>query len=126
MRVQATGAQPYRSLWLQEALQGEEDQPPLRGAQRADVAIIGGGYVGLWTALRIKEQAPSCDVAIVEQDICGGGASGRNGGQVHSWWENLSALIRICGTEEALRLGHASQAAVDELATVTETYGIDA
>ena len=91
MRGRTTVEQPHRSLWLQEALQGEEVQLPLSGAQRADVAIIGGGYVGLWTALRIKEQVPSCDVAIVEQDICGGGASGRNGGQAHSWWENLSA-----------------------------------
>ena len=120
------GTRPHRSLWLHEALRGEEDQPPLAGARRADVAIIGGGYVGLWTALRLKEQAPSCDVAIVEQDICGGGASGRNGGQVHSWWESLSALIHTCGVEEALRLGHASQAAVDELAAIETTYGIDA
>src|SRR5438876_1163381 len=64
----------HRSLWLREALRGEADQSPLVGAQRADIAIIGGGYVGLWTALRLKEHAPSCDVALIEQDVCGGGA----------------------------------------------------
>ena len=36
-----------RSLWLREALQGEDVEPPLQGAQRADIAIVGGGYVGL-------------------------------------------------------------------------------
>ncbi len=45
----------HRSLWLQEAQQGETDELPLEGAQRADIAIIGGGYVGLWTALRIAD-----------------------------------------------------------------------
>lgn len=128
--MSASVAQPprHRSLWLQEALQREDEvtATPLSGAQRADIAIIGGGYVGLWTALRIKEREPACDVAIVEQDICGGGASGRNGGQVHAWWENLGALIRICGTEEALRLARASQEAVEEVASLPERWGIDA
>jgi glycine/D-amino acid oxidase-like deaminating enzyme len=118
----------HRSLWLREALlaEGEKAAGTLVGAQRADVAIVGGGYVGLWTALRLKEREPSCDVAIVEQDICGGGASGRNGGQVHAWWESLGALIRICGTAEAVRLAYASQEAVEEVATLPERWGIDA
>ena len=48
-----------RSLWLQEALarDGEDDAPPLRGDERADVCIVGGGYAGLWTALHLKELA---------------------------------------------------------------------
>ena len=44
-----------------------------------DVTIVGGGYTGLWTAINLKEQEPAMKVAIVEKDICGGGASGRNG-----------------------------------------------
>ncbi|HXN08512.1 MAG TPA: FAD-dependent oxidoreductase, partial [Candidatus Acidoferrales bacterium] len=67
----------HRSLWLLQSLSEGSDAAPLAGSARADVAIIGGGYVGLWTALRIKELEPSCDVAIIEKDICGGGASGR-------------------------------------------------
>jgi ribulose 1,5-bisphosphate synthetase/thiazole synthase len=79
-----TAAPPHRSLWLQEVAGDCPDAPPLQGSRRADVAIIGGGFVGLWAALRIKELAPAADVAILEQDICGGGASGRNGGLVLS------------------------------------------
>src|ERR671921_2480856 len=104
----------HRSLWLQEVLGDAPVEPPLKGAARADVAIVGGGYVGLWTAIRIKENDPSCDVVLLEADVCGAGASGRNGGMVLSWWPKLGSLTKLCGTEEALRLGQASQAAIDE------------
>jgi putative aminophosphonate oxidoreductase len=116
----------HRSLWLREVLGDAAPRPPLEGAQRADVAIAGGGYVGLWTAIRIKERDPACDVAILERDICGGGASGRNGGMVLSWWPKIASLTRICGTEEAVRLGRASEAAIGEIETFCATHGIDA
>ncbi|MBV8671518.1 MAG: amine oxidase, partial [Candidatus Eremiobacteraeota bacterium] len=48
----------HRSLWLQETLPDQPVCDPLVGDARADIAIIGGGYVGLWTALRIKELEP--------------------------------------------------------------------
>src|SRR4051794_39207232 len=106
----------HRSLWLREALAGAEDQPPLSGHLRADVCIVGGGFTGLWTALTLAEQDPSLDVAIVEGDVCGGGASGRNGGFVLSLWAKLEALEGVCGAEEAARLARASAAAVGEIA----------
>jgi glycine/D-amino acid oxidase-like deaminating enzyme len=115
-----------RAFWLQEALGDAPPEPPLRGADRADVAIVGGGYVGLWTAIRIKEKDPGCDVVLLEQDVCGGGASGRNGGMVLSWWQKLSSLLKICGEEEALRLGRASEAAIDEIRAFCEANGVDA
>ncbi len=116
----------HRSLWLQEALGDAPIAPPLRGTERADVVIIGGGYVGLWTAIRIKERDPACTVAIVERDVCGGGASGRNGGFVLSWWAKLPTLVTLCGREEALRAARASEAAVDEVGTFCEAHGIGA
>lgn len=115
----------HRSLWLQEVLDDTVPVPALEGAARADVAIIGGGYVGLWTAIRIKEKDPSCDVVLLEQDVCGGGASGRNGGMVLSWWPKLSSLTKLCGEEEALRLGRASETAVGEMGAFCEEHGID-
>lgn len=115
----------HRSLWLKEALDGASGAPLLQGAERADVVIIGGGYVGLWTAIRIKEHDPRCQVTIVEQDVCGGGASGRNGGFVLSWWAKLPTLIKLCGTEAGLRAARASEAAVDEVRTFCEAHGID-
>jgi glycine/D-amino acid oxidase-like deaminating enzyme len=100
-------------------------QPSLRGAARADVAIAGGGFVGLWSAIRIKQADPGCDVVLLEQDICGGGASGRNGGMVLSWWPKLASLVGLCGAEEAIRLGRASEAAIDEVQGFCEAHGID-
>src|SRR5215212_2075584 len=101
---------PHRSLWLEEALTPDEPAaPPLEGAARADVAIMGGGYAGLWTAIRIKQREPSCDVVVLEQDICGGGASGRNGGFAISWWAKLGTLVELCGREGALALAHAAE-----------------
>jgi putative aminophosphonate oxidoreductase len=115
------------SLWLTEALAaGEEDAPRLEGEERADVCIVGGGYCGLWTALRLKEHDPSLDVVLVEGNLCGWGPSGRNGGFVLSWWAKFAKLEHQCGAEEALRLAHASAAAVDELGDFCEANGIDA
>ena len=118
---------PHRSLWLDEALSpGEPAAPPLEGAARADVAIMGGGYAGLWTAIRIKQREPSCDVVVLEQDICGGGASGRNGGFAISWWAKLGTLVQLCGAEGALELARACEAAVDEIGAFCDEHGIDA
>lgn len=93
---------------------------------RCDVCVVGGGYVGLWTALRIKELDPSVDVMIVERDLCGGGASGRNGGFVLSWWAKFLTLKKLCGAEEALRLARASADAVAEIGAFCERHGVDA
>lgn len=117
-----------RSLWLQEALarDGEEDAPSLRGDERAEVCIVGGGYAGLWTALHLKESRPSADVALIEGDVCGGGASGRNGGFVLTWWYKFATLAKQVGIEEARRLCHASESAVSEIGAFCRANGIDA
>src|SRR5262249_14826041 len=114
------------SLWLEEALAGEEDAPPLEGGVRADVCLCDGGYSGLWTAIRLKEHEPSLDVVLVEADLCGGGASGRNGGFVLSWWHKFASLEKLCGTEEAVRLARACELAVDEIGAFCTQDGIDA
>ena len=84
--------------------------------------VPGGGFVGLWSAIRIKQADPACDVVVLEQDICGGGASGRNGGMVLSWWPKLASLVSLCGDEQAVRLGRASEAAIDELRSFCEAH----
>ncbi len=119
-------ATAHRSLWLQEALGDAPDAPPLAGSARADVAIVGGGYVGLWTAILIKEQDPACDVVLLEQDVCGGGASGRNGGFVLGWWPKLATLVALCGADEAVRLCRAADAAVGEIGDFCAAHGIAA
>src|SRR5215218_6155057 len=117
---------PLRSLWLREALGDVPAAPPLAGGATADVVILGGGFVGLWTAIELKQRDPACDVVVLERDVCGGGASGRNGGMVLSWWPKLSSLVARCGPEEAVRLGRESAAAVDAIGAFCATHGIDA
>lgn len=119
---------PRRSLWLEEALGREADAEPVRlsGRVRADLCVVGGGYTGLWTALRATELAPGSTIALLEADICGGGASGRNGGMALPWWPKLEALVERVGEEEALRLADASADAVGELGEFCTREGIEA
>ena len=89
-----------RSWWLREALAAEGDPPPAPALARdtdADVVIVGGGYTGMWAAYFIHERRPDARIVLLEQDICGGGPSGRNGGFVHGWWESLGYLTERFG-----------------------------
>src|SRR6266542_3881862 len=81
--------------WLQEALAWEgtaAEAPPLGRDLEVDVAIVGGGYTGLWTALALRERDPSLRVAVLEAEFCGAGPSGRNGGFLHGYWSSLARL----------------------------------
>ena len=93
-----------RSWWLQEALARDPGVPcpPLDLPVRADVCIVGGGYTGLWTALELRRRSPDSPVVVLESDICGGGASGRNGGFATSWWDELPELVHRFGEAGAL------------------------
>ncbi len=82
--------------------------------------------MGLWTAIGIKRLDPACDVVVIEQDVCGGGASGRNGGFTLSWWPKLPSLAAAFGLEEAVRVARGSEAAIDEIRTFCEEHAIDA
>jgi glycine/D-amino acid oxidase-like deaminating enzyme len=66
-------------LWLDDPARPPA-LPPLVGEDSADLVVVGGGYTGLWTALRAKERDPARDVVLVEAGHCGDQASGRNGG----------------------------------------------
>jgi glycine/D-amino acid oxidase-like deaminating enzyme len=123
-----------RSWWLREALAAEavsdsavvDAAPPLRGTITADVVILGGGYTGLWTALRMAEIAPDARIVILEADICGGGPSGRNGGFVTSWWDELPTLVERYGEAGALEAAWAMDGAVDALGRWCADNGVDA
>jgi glycine/D-amino acid oxidase-like deaminating enzyme len=67
------------SYWLDDKT-APEPALPLVGATTADLAVVGGGYTGLWAALMAKSDDPSSDVVLLESDRCGWAASGRNGG----------------------------------------------
>jgi glycine/D-amino acid oxidase-like deaminating enzyme len=67
------------SFWLDD-LPARAPDAPLQGVADADLCIVGGGFTGLWAALHAKADDPSRDVVVLEADVVGGGASGRNGG----------------------------------------------
>ncbi|HYY34429.1 MAG TPA: FAD-binding oxidoreductase [Gaiellaceae bacterium] len=117
-----------RSLWLQEALAQEQAEvaPELTGRVEADFCIVGGGYTGLWTALRLKELEPAASVVLLDADICGGGPSGRNGGFALSWWPKIETFAKRVGEPEAFRLVMASEDAIAEIGSFCATEGIDA
>ena len=120
-----------RSWWLREALAAETADlsgasPPLRGSTTADVVVVGGGYTGLWTAWRLTELAPGARVVVVEADVCGGGPSGRNGGFVTGWWDELPTLVERHGPEGALAIARAIDASVDEIGAWCEARAVDA
>ena len=117
-----------RSHWLDEALASENAEPSaaLDTDIRADVCIVGGGYTGLWTAIRLKETEPAIDVVLIEKDLCASGASGRNAGFLLSLWAKFLSLEKICGTSEALRLAKASDDTVSEVIQFCADNNIDA
>jgi glycine/D-amino acid oxidase-like deaminating enzyme len=69
-----------RSLWLDRALEHAERRPRLAEGRRADVVIVGGGLIGIWAAYTLAVEAPHLDVLVLERDVVGFGAAGRNGG----------------------------------------------
>jgi glycine/D-amino acid oxidase-like deaminating enzyme len=80
----------------------------------------------MWTAYFATELDPSCRVVILEQDICGGGPSGRNGGFVTAWWDELPALVDMYGREAALDACWAVAESVSAIGDWCERHGVDA
>lgn len=125
----ATGSRkrPY-SLWMEQAVGAPNEaarRPSLVGSQPADVCIVGGGFTGLWTALRLLEAEPSMRVVVVEADLCGSGASGRNNGGVGHLWTALPKLVDRLGPTDGLRLVQQNLKATDDIKAAVETYGIE-
>ncbi len=116
-----------RSHWMLEAETTIPTEPLLsEDIEDADIAIIGGGFVGLWTAIFAKQQRPDKKIIILERDMCGGGASGRNGGLVMSWWSEILTMVDLFGKEEAHKLAKRSELAIQELEDFCKKHKIDA
>jgi glycine/D-amino acid oxidase-like deaminating enzyme len=97
---------------------------PLRGDVRADVVVIGGGYTGLSTALELR--AAGADVAVLEQDFAGSGASGRNAGHLTpTIGKDLPTLLGMFGRPRAEALVRFADDAVEHTERVIERLGID-
>jgi glycine/D-amino acid oxidase-like deaminating enzyme len=118
------------SFWLDSlAASGVDDLTP-RAALAADVSvdvcIVGGGLTGLWTAYYLKKANPSLDIAVLEKNIAGFGASGRNGGWCSTLFPlSASALEARYGFEAAVAMRRAMNDTVDEVGRATAAEGID-
>jgi glycine/D-amino acid oxidase-like deaminating enzyme len=111
--------------WLEEA--GPVDPaPPLEGDTSADVVVVGGGYLGLWTAWQLKALEPACDVVVLEAGLAGHGPSGRNGGFVSTLWDDLPILRDRVGDARALEVVRASERGVHGIGAWCEQQGVDA
>jgi glycine/D-amino acid oxidase-like deaminating enzyme len=114
-----------RSFWL-DTLPERAEHAPLDGCIDADLCIVGGGYTGLWAALYAKALDPAREVVLLEATRCGGGASGRNGGFLHSSLTHgtRNGLARF--PQEIERLERLGMENFDGLISDLEEFGIDA
>ena len=121
----------YRSLsfWLDSLVDGEGDLSPraaLDADRTVDVAIVGGGLTGLWTAYYLKEAEPSLSIAVFEAEVVGFGASGRNGGWGSALFPTSTTdLARRHGRAAAIALRRAMIETVEEVGRVVRTEGIE-
>ncbi|MDQ3628582.1 MAG: FAD-binding oxidoreductase [Actinomycetota bacterium] len=97
------------------------------GPTEADVVIVGAGFTGLWTAYHLSRVAPDCRVTVLEAEVAGFGASGRNGGWCSALFPvSTPALSRRYGRDATLRMARAMQATVREVGAIADAEGIDA
>jgi glycine/D-amino acid oxidase-like deaminating enzyme len=101
-------------------------RPPLTGDSTVDVAIVGAGFTGLWTAYYLRRLDPSMRIAVLEKDIAGFGASGRNGGWCSALFPSSDEKVaRLSSREGALALRAAMRDTVDEVGVVAAREGVD-
>jgi glycine/D-amino acid oxidase-like deaminating enzyme len=118
-----------RSFWLDAIGSAGADlsrRPALPGAREADIAIVGAGYTGLWTAFYLHEHDSSLRIVLVEKEIAGFGASGRNGGWCSALFPaSMEKIAAQSSRDAALALRQAMKDSVDEVGTITAKHDID-
>jgi glycine/D-amino acid oxidase-like deaminating enzyme len=115
-----------RPLWWE----GLDDEFGTRSALEddldVDVAIVGGGYTGLWTAYELAAADPSLSIAVLERNHVGFGASGRNGGWCYDGFAaGMGRIEKMSNLDTARRFGAALRETVDEVGKVVAAEGID-
>lgn len=114
------------SFWLATADGDLLPRPALTGDAQMDVCIVGAGYTGLWTAYHLSRLEPSLRIAVVEANVAGWGASGRNGG----WCSALFAaswprLAHEHGIDAALALRRAMESTVDDVGAWSRQHDVE-
>jgi glycine/D-amino acid oxidase-like deaminating enzyme len=126
----AEGPDPHYerlSLWHDTVDTDWTPRAPLDGPAEADVAIVGAGFTGLWTAHYLAEADPELRIVVLEAETAGFGASGRNGGWCSALFPaSLTTLAGYADRAGALAQHRAMRETVDEVARVAAAEGIDA
>ncbi|WP_426624129.1 NAD(P)/FAD-dependent oxidoreductase [Leifsonia sp. McL0607] len=121
----------YRSVgfWFDSIAEAEDDfrpRPALAYDATVDVAIVGAGLTGLWTAYYLQEADPSLRILLLEREVAGFGASGRNGGWCSALFPwSASALAARYGRDAAVAQRQAMVDTVEEVGRATEAEGVD-
>jgi glycine/D-amino acid oxidase-like deaminating enzyme len=119
--------QPPRSLWWSALDSPVVPRPSLDHHLDVDVAIVGGGFTGLWTARELLRRDPSLQICVLEKSVCGFGASGRNGGWASALFPlGNEVLVGRYGIEAFTHLRHLLEDSVSSLGVDAQTDGINA
>ena len=120
------GALGGSSLWSDTLPEPVRVRPGLPGDLDVDVAVVGGGYSGLWAARYLAMADPSLRIVVLEAEVAGYGASGRNGGWCSALFSASDAkLVAEHGDDAARRMRAAMQETVDEVGRAAAEDGID-
>ena len=113
------------SLWW-DSIPAPSSRPSLPGNLAVDVCIVGAGFTGLWTAHALSRADPSLRIAVVEREVAGYGASGRNGGWCSALFATSdAALARLYGMDAMRAMRRAMQDTVDIVGATAHAEGID-
>jgi glycine/D-amino acid oxidase-like deaminating enzyme len=114
------------SLWHETAGDDFAPRPPLPGDLDADIAIVGAGYTGLWTAYYLHALDSTLRIAVLEREIAGFGASGRNGGWCSALFPPASSgIARRHGRDAAVAVRRAMHESLVEVGRMARTEGMD-
>lgn len=114
------------SFWFDSLDELEEPRPPESLPVALDVAIVGAGFTGLWTAYYLKKAQPDLEIGVFEASTVGFGASGRNGGWCMGWAVGIEEMIQNPDQRtDALAVIRAMQETVDEIGAVCQAENID-
>jgi glycine/D-amino acid oxidase-like deaminating enzyme len=115
------------SFWYSDIGGIPTPRPPLPGNIDVDVAIVGAGYTGLWTAYYLKKTNPKLRVALIEREFAGYGASGRNGGWLSGGFAwSREKYMKTSSREAVIAMQRAMAGTVDEVVSVAQAERIDA
>ncbi|MEY4348430.1 MAG: hypothetical protein RIS43_849, partial [Actinomycetota bacterium] len=121
-----SGNSMNRSFWWDTVDDGHLVRPSLSANIECDVAIVGAGFTGLWTAYWLKKYQPSLHVVVVEREVAGFGASGRNGGWCSALFPaSLEKIAHLYNRDSAIAMHRTMQSLIAEIGSTIAEEGID-